>query len=208
MASEPVRFGPVFWKIIHLYAKQLDIFTRWDYERNRLDTTEFERKHNGRKPEIKDYSRKRLALWDFLYNLDLHIPCESCGRNFLKFRDLHPLPEMLPLIESDTPPDSDLYFKWSVDLHNHANIITKKPEVSYEEAEQMYNKDWTDVNKTVELRERQKLIVRIGQLEQEIEELQQEQNEKSITSQWGLLISLIVVIVASICSVGILLYRR
>lgn len=50
------------------------------------------------------------------------IPCLSCRQHFEQVLVENPIPE------------SDDFFKWSVDVHNIVNKRLGKPEVSYEDA--------------------------------------------------------------------------
>lgn len=53
------------------------------------------------------------------------LPCPACGDHFAEVLNARPLPETT---------DSDVLFKWSVDVHNIVNERLQKPLVSYDEA--------------------------------------------------------------------------
>lgn len=138
----------------------------------------------------EDYEDKRQVLWDGLHRLDARLPCISCSRNFLKFRNAHPLPDVHKAPEG-------AFFKWTVDLHNHANEITGKRKVSYEEAEEMFNKQWMDMEENLALADAQVARLedhkKIKDLEDEVKHLKQGDRLTDNATNTALLVSLVVV---------------
>jgi hypothetical protein len=178
MASYPPRFGPRLWPIIHLDGKRLDAMIMSDRLRARGQETE------------EDYEKKRQDLYDFLHNLDSHVPCITCSRNFLKFRDQHPLPDM-------RTSEDGAFFRWTVDLHNHANEITGKRHVGYDEAEQMFQDQWMNMDENFKLADAQVHRLedhkKIKDLEEELKHLKQGEKLSDSATNTALLASLVVV---------------
>jgi hypothetical protein len=145
MAAYPPRFGPPYWKIIHLTGRRLDAIFQEEWKEL------VENKSN------KDIilSKKRETLWNFLNDLDDMLPCDACSRHFLWFRNEHPLPSRQ--ITAEHQPIRDSFWKWTVDLHNHTNNITGKRVISYEEAEEMFQKEWLSMDENAVLSHAQRV---------------------------------------------------
>lgn len=67
----------------------------------------------------------------FFENLHKVIPCYKCSLNYIKH-----LKER-PLEQSDLHNNKTL-FKWTVDIHNIVNRELKKPQISYDDAFELY----------------------------------------------------------------------
>ena len=116
-ATYPGLWGSSFWKMIHLSAKRLDLMREYD----------------AKHPDKPVYTEKRQILRNLLNTLDTLLPCDTCSVNYLRFVLERPVPEDGLWKEGDA-----VFWMWTVDLHNHANGVTNKRQVSYEEAEQYY----------------------------------------------------------------------
>jgi hypothetical protein len=154
MAAYPPRFGPVYWKVIHLTGKRLDAFAS--------------------QPAPTDHAEK---LWAFLHGLDAHLPCGMCVSHFLQFLGEHPLPtveEVCAGRKDGTSKDAETYFHWTVDLHNHANEASGKVSISYIEANDAFQRDWNDVAENQRLSESQRVRLedqaKIRQLQEELKQ--------------------------------------
>lgn len=83
------------------------------------------------KPSQKD----RTHMFNLLNSLGYVLPCTVCRRHFKEMFD-----------ETVHGPDSHVLdnrlqlSKWLVDVHNDVNLRNSKPQLSYEEVEQMYVK--------------------------------------------------------------------
>lgn len=133
MTHYPPAFGPPMWRVIHLDADRLDQMIKWDAE------------HPTGQPI--SYAEKRKQIHAFLGNLDAFLPCDGCSLNYLRFCVERPLPPV------DAPDEA--FFRWSVDLHNHANRTTGKQELSYEEARKLFNEHWNNYARNKELSDAQ-----------------------------------------------------
>lgn len=131
IGSYPPQFGPHYWHVIHLSAYRLDLMLE----------------HDSGKAEPK-YAERRKVLRQFLQDLDSFLPCDTCTSNFLLFLMERPLPP-------DDPSGGKVFFRWSIDLHNHANGITGKRQVSHEEAEKNFMSYWTDYDRKKALSDQQ-----------------------------------------------------
>jgi hypothetical protein len=65
----------------------------------------------------------------FTYRIIHAFPCSKCRRHAVKYLDQHPIPE--------SKPDGSI-FAWSVNFHNAVNRKLGKPQISVEEAREMY----------------------------------------------------------------------
>lgn len=198
MATYPPKFGPHLWRIIHLQAKRLDGMCAHDY------------KQLTKGEEILTFQNQRKVLYEFLHNLDAHIPCGGCSINFLSFRDEHPVPS--PELQKDQEPLENTFFHWSVDLHNHANAITGKRNVSYDEAQKMFEKEWLDEGEEIEISKAQRMRLedhfKIKELEEELKAARDGESDLTSPVNIALLVSLMVVTVIAIVIIAILLKRR
>lgn len=127
VSSFPPVWGNSFWRVIHVNATRLDMYS----------TSDAIARGKGETPD--PYIAYRKALYDFLVYLPYYLPCAKCEQNFQQFVLEFPLPAMDPPIEN-----AKIFFHWTVDLHNHANQITGKRIVSYDEAEKQYQASYTD----------------------------------------------------------------
>lgn len=160
MAAYPPRFGPVLWSWIHLSAHRLDVMRFWYWTQLEI----------GQGDPTVDYPTKIESLHRFLQDIPSHVPCEACSINFTKFLSEHPLPDWK--VTKETKPDPEVFWKWSVDGHNHANAITGKRIVDYPEARDMFNDQWmnlqTQQDLSVSQRQRLEDHTKMKELEAEL----------------------------------------
>jgi hypothetical protein len=197
-ASFTLNFGPRYWSIIHLTARRIDGFRAWDWKN----------KENGK----RSFVVRSRVLTTFLEQLDQHLPCEKCGVNYVSFLQDHPVPS--PDISEDKKPDEHQFFHWSVDAHNHANDITGKRKVSYDEATEMFQRDWMDHESNLKLsvsqRQRIEDHAKIRALESEMERNGGTQEDDSVTSptNMAILISILVITIIAALVVIWLVKRK
>ena len=129
MSSNPNSFGPYLWKQIHLAAKRLDMYATADAI-------------SLRKGEEPKFTERRAVLHKFLVDIPHYVPCDMCEKHVKSFMFQFPVPPMEPPVE-----DSKLFFHWSCDCHNHANSITGKRMIPYEEAEKYYTPSYLENQK-------------------------------------------------------------
>lgn len=124
LINDPERFGPRLWPIIHMEAK-------------RMDSLLTIRQNDKKLRDNKAYMKHTHILYTFVDNLNTFVPCVNCAKNYLEFKTKQPLPTIdLEKYEKDS------FWKWSVDLHNHANEQTNKRIYSYQDAARMFYKEW------------------------------------------------------------------
>lgn len=80
----------------------------------------------GLEKDVEIESNKIIQL---LYNLHNIIPCKYCADHYKK-------------LITEYPPDNCIktmdLFKWSVHIHNHINKYLGKPQLTYEDALQLW----------------------------------------------------------------------
>ena len=103
MAHYPASYAGPYWKMIHFTALRLD------------------------EPNIPKATR--TVLWEYLNQLEHHLPCQLCVDSLRGFLREHPLPETN-------------IFAWSVECHNHANQATGRPPINLENARKYVEQDW------------------------------------------------------------------
>lgn len=90
--------------------------------------------HNGasRYPEKASTSYKERAI-GFIKGIPVMIPCDTCAEHATAYIELN-----MRHIDKITSGRKEL-FNFFVDFHNYVNKRYNKPEMSYEDAEKMYN---------------------------------------------------------------------
>jgi FAD-linked sulfhydryl oxidase len=80
---------------------------------------------------VKPTEKEKKIYASFLQSLGDVLPCPFCGEHFKQNMKNHP-----PNLDS-----RKTFFNWTVDMHNFVNVSNNKPEISYEEALDNFNKE-------------------------------------------------------------------
>lgn len=154
MSSYPPSWGPYFWKIIHISARRLDLYSTSDAI-------------SAAKGEPMAFAERRAILHKFLADTPEFLPCDNCEKHAQMFLIQYPIPPLNPPQE-----DAKTFFYYTIDFHNHANQITGKRIVTYKEAEANFQPSYTEDQKLSEYQlARMQDSTRIKLLEGEIESM-------------------------------------
>ena len=91
----------------------------------------------------------RVVYWSFLQSLPFWLPCITCTKHALEFIEKH------ADIKNSITRSRENLFSFTVDFHNYVNAKTGKPQMSYEDAYNMYvnqanvsvfSTEWPDYN--------------------------------------------------------------
>ena len=80
----------------------------------------------------------KRKYYDFIQNLPLFIPNPKIGNKFSNLLDKYPVSPYLDNRES--------FVRWVFFIHNKINVILSKPEITFEEAIQKYQENYTPKN--------------------------------------------------------------
>jgi hypothetical protein len=80
----------------------------------------------------------KRKYYDFIQNLPLFIPNPKIGNKFSNLLDKYPVSPYLDNRES--------FVRWVFFIHNKINVILSKPEITFEEAIQRYQENYTPKN--------------------------------------------------------------
>lgn len=80
----------------------------------------------------------KRKYYDFIQNMPLFIPNPKIGNKFSNLLDKYPVSPYLDNRES--------FVRWVFFIHNKINVILSKPEITFEEAIQKYQENYTPKN--------------------------------------------------------------
>jgi len=87
---------------------------------------------------------------DDIRELQADFPCKMCKTHFGEYLEHHPP-------ENSLDGDEKSIFHWTVDFHNDVNAATKKAQLSYREAEELYFTDAIECEKSCFVEEQEPL---------------------------------------------------
>lgn len=189
--SQPIVFGPKLWEWTHFCAARTDLNlahaeTAMEKHKEAAANSDESKRYLVEAIELREEAE---ALWSFLSNLIHHVPCMSCKGHFAQFLAKQPLAEIGKRADHQ-------FFNWSVDAHNHANVLTGKLQISYAEATTLYEDKWLNLpnmyKAQLENMDKIRDHHKIKQLQQELDRI-----EAGIANK--VLIGMVIALVLIIC---------